>query len=861
LLTFMPFRDEYGLELLRLEGRGGYSASTGCQDCRALSPSFRCEECGKGSLLCKDCIVERHRHLPLHFIQAWRDGFFRRVRLRELGLRVQLGHSDGRICPHRQSGHQNFIVIHTNGIHRVAVDFCGCEPGFDRFRQVLRRAWWPATPLEPQSCATMEVLRLFHTVNLQGRISAFDFYKSLELMTNPNRLNPLPDRLAVFMIIIREWRNMIMLKRAGRFHLGGVEGTGLGELALKCRACPHPGINLPPDWRMMAYLVRTTLHEDANFRLSNKARANGHRDPVLGPGWAYLVDKRLYAEHLKNYIHQDEIATCSGFAALILANLKRLKGITSTGVGGVMCDDEMWRAQGVGDLQKGERFSNMDYLFFSAAKGVETPVLLTYDIACQWSRNLWKRAPSMPAHLGPFVPASAVTFKVPKLHLHGHEEKCQAPFSLNYTPGAGQKDGEGIERGWSSINGASKSTKEMGPGARSDTLDDFFQFDNYKKMTGLGDRLLRRLLEAIPEAMERRSEYDAFDRMLREHRQEEVEEWEGMLRDWEADHDQPCPLSECKEHPTLTIADVRLELAKEEQKRAEKGEVGLHETTPSAFLLLGMEIEGAQRVLARDVKSRTRLTSLQDTSLQERRTAIYRKIRRFETLQHIYMPRLHAAPPRTVGVATISNARPGDKVANAEDVPIYLPSSLDSEARRFSCTAGLADIEARLRYAESVETLETLRRHLRTRTCMNRFKIKNYTGQKANTRARMSQATVDEQVFLAKARYQRSREAYFRLSGPGPWEADLQVLKDEDDLRGVVMDRPAQGGESRQTISWLWISGVSCEDESDPRMHEALRVEWAKSKARADRWEEEVHLLLEKMRRVLAFGSWQGEWW
>ncbi|KII83256.1 hypothetical protein PLICRDRAFT_119572 [Plicaturopsis crispa FD-325 SS-3] len=892
----MPFRDEYALELLRLEGRGDFAEDAGCADCKAASPCFRCRDCGRGVLLCKPCIIERHRCLPLHIVEGWVGGFFRRVSLRDLGLRVQFGHSGGEVCMHKQAGHQNFVVIHVNGIHRVAVDFCGCKVGFDRFRQVLRMSWWPATPLEPQSCATMELLRLFHIMNLQGRINAFDFYKGLEAMSDPSKLYPLPDRRQALMIMIREWRNIVMLKRAGRFHQGGAAGTGVGELALKCRVCPEPGVNLPVDWESMPqkdrYLIRTTLHEDANFRLSNKARANGHRDPVLGPGWAFLVERTMYTDHLKRYVHQDEIGTCSGFAAMILANLKRKKGVVSTGVGGVMCDDEFWRAQGVGDLQKGERFANMDYLFFSAAKGVKTPLLVTYDIACQWGRNLWTRAPSMPSHLTPSFDRSLVTLKVPKMHLHGHEDKCQAPFSLNYTPGAGLKDGEGIERGWASINGASKSTKEMGPGARSDTLDDFFQYDNYKKLTGLGDRLLRRLLEAIPEAISRLEEFEAFDKMLREHRPREVEDWVRMVEEWEEDHDLPCPYTLARS--TLTIADVRLQLAKEEQAKAEKGEVGLHETTPSAFVMLGLEIEAAQLALRRDVKSKIRLTSLQDTSIYERRTALHKKIRRFLVLQQVYMPRLPAVLPATVPTPQDG----GGAIMDAENVDIHMPSSLDDAPRTAACAAGLADIEERLRFAESIETLEELRRHLRTRTYMNRFKIKNVTGVRANTRARVSQGSVDEQTFQCKIRYQQSRAAYLRLHGPGPWEKELQVLKDEDvrglneraltqqeiddrdrirrlggldeedgadleaeNLRGVVMETPAQAGESRRTVSWLWMSGASCEDETDPRMHEALRVEWAKTRARSHRWTEEVHIVLEKMRRVIAYGTWQAEWW
>lgn len=38
-------------------------------------------------------------------------------------------------------------------------------------------------------------------------------------------------------------------------------------------------------------------------------------------------------------------------------------------------------------------------------------------------------------------------------------------------------------------------------------------------------------------------------------------------------------------------------------------------------------------------------------------------------------------------------------------------------------------------------------------------------------------------------------------------------------------------------------------------------MEWCKAKCRADRWEEEVVLLDEEMRRVLEYCSWKADWW
>ena len=42
---------------------------------------------------------------------------------------------------------------------------------------------------------------------------------------------------------------------------------------------------------------------------------------------------------------------------------------------------------------------------------------------------------------------------------------------------------------------------------------------------------------------------------------------------------------------------------------------------------------------------------------------------------------------------------------------------------------------------------------------------------------------------------------------------------------------------------------------------ETMHAEWARSKARAERWAEEEQLLLEEMRRILAYFEWKVHWW
>lgn len=111
-----------------------------------------------------------------------------------LGLRIQLGHPDNSCCLHPSPADVNFLVIHTNGIHRMHVVFCDCIRAtllpYDR--QLLQVAWWPASLIRPKTCATISALKHFHLQTLQGKLSAFDYYRALELETNNTGLSYLP---------------------------------------------------------------------------------------------------------------------------------------------------------------------------------------------------------------------------------------------------------------------------------------------------------------------------------------------------------------------------------------------------------------------------------------------------------------------------------------------------------------------------------------------------------------------------------------------------------------------------------------------------------------------------------------------
>lgn len=98
------------------------------------------------------------------------------------------------------------------------------------------------------------------------------------------------------------------------------------------------------------------MAQDCNFRLINCNVGSAAKDPILGDGYGYFVNNAKYTEWIGKHVTEEEVSSCSGFQAIFLANRKRVKGLRTTGVGGVTCvRHNMWRPNGIGDLQLGEQ--------------------------------------------------------------------------------------------------------------------------------------------------------------------------------------------------------------------------------------------------------------------------------------------------------------------------------------------------------------------------------------------------------------------------------------------------------------------------------------------------------------------------
>lgn len=105
--------------------------------------------------------------------------------MKALGLRIQLGHPFGHRCHNPDPAFaDSFTLLDVDGIHDLAVDFCGCSHIQTHAVQLLRLRWWPATTINPKTAATFWLLEWFHVLGNQSKVSAYEYFTSLTHRTD-----------------------------------------------------------------------------------------------------------------------------------------------------------------------------------------------------------------------------------------------------------------------------------------------------------------------------------------------------------------------------------------------------------------------------------------------------------------------------------------------------------------------------------------------------------------------------------------------------------------------------------------------------------------------------------------------------
>ncbi|KAH8825897.1 hypothetical protein DL96DRAFT_1735127, partial [Flagelloscypha sp. PMI_526] len=854
-----------------------------CQSCSSsVANVFKCTSC-EALVECRDCLLRSHQIHPLHVIQRWTGTFWATDNLLKVGLVYQLGHS-GQTCPF-PSRTSKLVVVDSSGVHEVLVCQCGCGSSASKTfsEALLRHGWYPATVVSPKTVVTLRCLELYRSLCVVGNVNVHDFIRSLEYYTSPGGRTSLimsKDCYTSFMRVVRQVNFLQRCRRAGRFHdTGGIHSTKKGEVAVLCWACPRDGVNLPLGWETVdpEFLYMLILAMDANFRLKSRLRKNSRGTVELGDGWGYFVPSQTYREFISQVTDDDDISNCVAFAALAMANMKFSKGLRASGVGGVFCSRHgIPRPNGIGDLQKGERYSNMDFIFWSSIVSVNLLlVLLSYDVGCQYRKSFHKRKTGLPSYLNTL---RAITFLIclPVWHGGVHNVDCQAEHIITHVVGAGATDGEEPEREWALSNPFAYFTREMGEVARLNFLEDKWDYLAYQKNIQLVSSLAKKLYIAI---REHKIQNDNFTLLSNKVIGQVPHEWESMVLSWESEEG----------HVKISPNPYLPSLSREELAEVQRTALIASSVSMTGMLLQALKIWTTQSVsfhflsyhsniLRRQlIRYDTRLNRRADDSennsdlnLNERRLSLLKRIKALRKLQANFSP-ASLQCDETAASHLQASGRP-DPVP--ELLSLWLPSDIPENVRRSGCASGLAKVELKLQTARAWDELDKVRSALNAKAQVVRFRDRNISGQKGCTRAAKLIERLSRKVDLAHEAYNDAVRRVGELGGEtmramSLADVSINVEATEDARSRRLVNIAVSGSQvphrepsKTRTVSWIWGCQYGGDGDLDSsNISEYMRVEWTKARRRRNLWREEVLLIREEMRRTLRSLSYAADLW
>jgi hypothetical protein len=261
-------------------------------------------------------------------------------------------------------------------------------------------------------------------------------------------------------------------------------------------------------------------------------------------------------------------------------------------------------------------------------------------------------------------------------------------------------------------------------------------------------------------------------------------------------------------------------------------------------------------------------TQKQLADLEEKRQVLMSRINKWREVQLSYVPGIGSLVANTTS-KLLSAA------LTAEEIPLFLPSSLSSNPQTTPGFSKSLAHEVQLRIAQANDALADIRHNLRTISGLWQFKKVNIsgTGNRPNTRMRSLFNRFNHRMRHSVLCYRAARSALIAADPGQQWEDRLKDLKDSD-VRGPGKDdfyfqdagkEKYRASKGRYEISWIWLVPQSKSEldtnSSEEVFDEGLRVEWSKSQARKMRWEEEVQIIQEEMRRTIVYYEWKEQWW
>jgi hypothetical protein len=194
---------------------------------------------------------------------------------------------------------QYIRVVHTNGIHHIALVSCTCK-GHETITTDLIYA---TSFVRVRTIFKCSVLDHFRYCNLEMRSSAYQFFQLMRRITNPLAPSKVVNLYHELRRLSRLWRWVKKLKWAGYAQRVRQPITpNPGELGNFCLACPQIGINVAEDWLTdpNRWVYRRIITADGNFK-ADHVRQNSPADDVwLSDGLGMTTGRSDYKSFLAN---------------------------------------------------------------------------------------------------------------------------------------------------------------------------------------------------------------------------------------------------------------------------------------------------------------------------------------------------------------------------------------------------------------------------------------------------------------------------------------------------------------------------------------------------------------------------------
>ncbi|KAJ7744840.1 hypothetical protein B0H14DRAFT_2637253 [Mycena olivaceomarginata] len=262
------------------------------------------------------------------------------------------------------------------------------------------------------------------------------------------------------------------------------------------------------------------------------------------------------------------------------------------------------------------------------------------------------------------------------------------------------------ERGWADANPLARSTKEMGPGFRRDTMDNHFNDWNHKKIIALGYVMRRKVENVVQERMRTREALADMDKSLGTRGGKEMDGNGGEVG---GQYQRPQPLPRrCAKTSTWHGCGRNWRQRWRRGRWQEKRTLGQSRVTCTSPELIAMGLQLEDQHL--------HPTDGQRRAMIERTSKLRRKIVAWAEVQQKFFPAL-------VNIREQGQSIPGLRVS---DIPLWLPSvvaaALEPDVEGVTVTKAVQEHEYWLCVWQANEALHELRRLLLGRTHLYKLK-------------------------------------------------------------------------------------------------------------------------------------------